>query len=116
MVFTVLWGLILCDSKYLQFHSNKKHKNIGSHIRKYYIPLCHTFLKLMELLVPLVSHKYLSCCGGSIIIFDGCWLKIFFSQISLCIRVFNSKYNLARPFFIYKVMYVLGCYNELTVV
>ena len=43
-IFCHFKGLILCNAKRLQFHRNKKNKNIGAHFIKSYIPLCRFFL------------------------------------------------------------------------
>ena len=42
-------------------------------------------------------------------------MKIIFAKISSCIKVFNFK-KLVCPFFIHKVMFIFGYYNEITVV
>ena len=60
-----------------------------------------TFYKLVELLTLFASHNCFAHCDGYIFIFDRCWTKIFFTQISLFIKVFNSK-NLARSFSIHR--------------
>ena len=79
-VFNHFRGLISCNAKRLQFHRTFQ--------IVFYYPL--SSILFMELLVMFTS-KCFSNCDGSIVIFDGCWLKTIFTKISSCIKFFNSK-------------------------
>ena len=70
----------------------------------------------MEFLLPFVSHNCFPYCDGFIFIFDGCYIKIIFTQISSYIKVFNLGKNMARQYFIFKIMFVIGYNNQFTVV
>ena len=107
-------GLILCKAKCLQYNRLKK-KIVVAQFRKSYIQLRCPFFNLMDLLVPFMSHKN-SHCKGSFIIFDGCWIKIFITKISSCIKVFNLGGNLAHQYFIFKLMFVIGYNNKFILV
>ena len=66
----------------------------------------------MELLIPSVSHKK-NRCDGFIVIFDDCWIKNIFTQIS---KVINLGIILARQYIITKVVLVIRYNNQFTVV
>ena len=65
----------------------------------------------MKLLVPFALHKNYHC-DGSIVIFDGFWMKTIFTQISSCITVLNLGKNMVSPTFISNVMLMFGYYDE----
>ena len=69
----------------------------------------------MELLTPFVLKQFFALCDGCILIIDGCWMKIIFTQISSCMKVFNSEKIWCDHLFVHKVMFIVGYYNEFTV-
>ena len=76
-VFYHFRGLILCNPKRLQFHRNKKIKNIVAHFSKSSIQLCLPFFNLCSCWFRL-RGKTNHCCYGFIDIFDGCWITNMF--------------------------------------
>ena len=70
----------------------------------------------MELLVTFASHKTIPSCGGSIVIFDGCWKKTIFQKHLLVYQGIQFGKNMMRPFFIVKFVFMVGYYNEFTAV
>ena len=74
------------------------------------------FFKLGELLLLFASHKQFTHCNGSIVIFDGCWIKIIFTIISSYIKDLNLGKIPARQYFIFKLMFVIGYNNQFKVV
>ena len=83
-------GIILCNVKRLQFHINIKN-NIGAQFNKTYIPLRCPFFKFMDLLVTFTPNKMFPHHDGSIFVFDGCQIKLFFTKISLTINALIWK-------------------------
>ena len=69
----------------------------------------------MELLILSASHIFIHWCS-SIVIFDGGWIKIISPQISSCIKVCSLEKNISHQFIIFIVMFLVGYYNESTVV
>ena len=106
--FWYFWGLILCNTKHLQFYwGEKEHRR--------------TFQKVLY--YPLLNFKcfWWSCWFRSrrncfphlddlVVTFDGCWL-IIFTQISSRIKIFNLEKIMAWPLFIFNVMFVFGYYE-----
>ena len=74
------------------------------------------FLKLIKLLLPFASHYLPPNCDVSIIIFDSCRLKIIFYTNYLVCQGIQFGENLARQYFIFKLMLVIGYNNQFTVV
>ena len=95
-------GLILCNAKRLQFHKNYL-KQIMTQFINYYIPFCCTLKfygyggSIHITLLPLISKAPLS------FLMDAGW-KIFLTQISSCIKVFNSKIYMEHP-----LSYLMSC-------
>ena len=67
----------------------------------------------MGLLLPFTSHKKNSHCDGSIVFFYGCWIKHFLQKLARVLWSLICK-NMARPLFIFNVMFMVGYFNELT--
>ena len=70
----------------------------------------------MELLVPFASHSFISHCEDPIVIFYGFWIRINFHENLLVYQCLQFGKNMAGQFFIFKVIFVVGYYNEFTVV
>ena len=68
-----------------------KNKNVVAQFSKSSIRLRRPFKNLMGLLDPFASYKNIYHFHGSIVIFYGCWIKIFFTIISSCITVLNLE-------------------------
>ena len=85
-----------------------KKKNIGAQFRKYYIPQCHSFFKLMELLVPFATHNCFYHCGGSIVIFNGCCIRIKFHTNYIVYQSLQFGKKSGAQFFIINI-HVRGC-------
>ena len=84
-------GLIFCNPKRLQFCRNKKNKNTGAQFKTFSITQCRNFL-LMELLILFASHHFFLFVVVPLSFFmDSAFLK--FTQISWCIKFFNSGKN-----------------------
>ena len=77
-----------------------KNKNVRAQFSKSYIPLHINFFNWW-IFDSVQSHKYFVHCGGSIVIFDGCWIKLCFKTNISCIKVFNSEENSGTPCFFY---------------
>ena len=69
-------GIILCNTKRLQFYLNKKQERRGT-VQQVFYSYMLPFFNLMDWLVPFGSQKN-PRCDGSIVIFYGCWIKIIF--------------------------------------
>ena len=72
------------------------------------------FFKFIELLLPFVLHKKILHCDGSIVIFDGCWLK-FLHKLARVLLSLISK-NMALPLLIFNAEFVFGHCKEFTFV
>ena len=82
-------------------------------VQQVFYALTRYFLNLMKLLVPFASHDCFPHRNDAIIIFmDDGW-KLFSQKLVRESRASIRK-NLARQFFIFKVMFVVGYYNEFT--
>ena len=73
-MFYHLRSINLYNAKHLQFHQKKKQERNGAVQKTLHLTMFY-FLNLMELLVPFEFHKK-NHCDGSIIIFDGFWIKL----------------------------------------
>ena len=75
-IFTIL-GVSFCVMLNAFNFIEIKNKNIGAQSKKIFIPLCSLFLN-DEVAVPFALQKTLPHYNGSIVIFDGCWIKVIF--------------------------------------
>ena len=98
-------GLILCNTKHLQFHQNLKNQNVRAQFRKSSMDLLHPLKKNGVLGSVYVLKKYY--CDGSIVILYGFCIKSSCIQISSCIKVINSGGNLEGTTFIFKLLFMV---------
>ena len=66
----------------------------------------------MGLLFPFAPHKKVCHCDGSIVIFNGFWIKIIIYKNYLVYYGLAFGKNLTRPLFISNFMFMFGYYNE----
>ena len=92
----------------------KKQEHRGTVQQDFYSPM-YSFLNLRSLCFCSRSTIF-PRFGGSIVIFDGYWIKNIFTQIISYIKVFNWGKNTARQYSIFKLMFVIGYNNQFTVV
>ena len=104
-------GIILCNTKHLQFHVNNKKKTIGAQFSKSYIPLCLFFICGVVASVRVAQKN--PRCDGSVVIFDACWLNVFLQKLARVLLSLISK-NMARPLLIFNVTFVSGYYKSFT--
>ena len=83
-------GLILCNSKHIQFNWYKD-KILVAQFSKYSIKLrCNFFLVYWLVGFICVAQK-VSHYDGCIVIFDGYWMKNIFTKISSCITALHLE-------------------------
>ena len=70
----------------------------------------------MELLVLFALHIFFSHCNSYIVIFVGLWIKNVFHTNYLVHKVLQFEKNMAHPFKVLNVIFVVSYYNELTLV
>ena len=101
----------MCNAKRLKFHQkNKEHR---STVQKVFdSPMSSFFIIDVVVGSVCVAQKF-SC---SVVIFDGCWIKLIFHLNELVYQGISFGKNMAHPFFVFKFIFVVGYYNELTVV
>ena len=63
----------------------------------------------------LSLHKIVPHYDGCIVILVSCLLKKILTHISSCIKIFDLK-KIGAPVFIYNLRFMVGNYNEFTVV
>ena len=72
-----LRGFILCNEKRLTFNKNKKQEHRGTVQKVFYFPMSYFFL-IDGVVGSVCVIKKFPHCDVSIVIFDGCWIKIIF--------------------------------------
>ena len=107
-------GFVLCNIKQLQFHQIKKQAHRGTVQQVFYTPML-SFLKIDALVGFICVAQHFSLLQWLHCHFWWFLVKIIFTQIILCIMVFNLG-NLARALFIFVAMFLPGYYEEVTFV
>ena len=77
-IFSILGVSFCVTQNSFNFTETKKTGTQGHSPASILFPICHPFLKLMELLVPFALHNFFSHCDSFIVIFDSWWIKNIF--------------------------------------
>ena len=104
----------MCSAK-IPYLKKLKHKNIREQFSKSYMTVRLNFYKLMDLFNPLDLTNFVANINGCIVIFGGFWMKIVFHKNKLMYKYMYLEKNIVRLFFMHKVMFMVGYYNELIV-
>ena len=110
-----LWVSFCVTRNALIFTEIKKGRRKGT-VQQVFYALTLLFSYLVEFLLLFALHNFPPHCNGSTVIFDGCWIKLRFTQISSYIKDFNSGKNMGPQYFRFKLIFMIGYNNQFKVV
>ena len=105
-------GVSFCVTRTPYISTDKNQERKGT-VNKVFFDLTSYFFNRWSCCLYLSRPKLLLVVMEFIVIFGAC-LKYIYTQTISCLKVYNLK-NLARPFFIYNFISMVGYYNEYTV-
>ena len=93
-IFFTILGVSFCVARNGFNLIEIKNKNVRVKFINSSMPVLYPFFNWWGCCFRFFSHNIFPHWDGSIAIFDGFWIKFIFTQISLCINVFNLEKKL----------------------